>query len=139
MKLLRRLVYTLLACCSALWVASSSEEQAPPPACSSTLEFSSEVQSSSQENGKIHHRSLSPWSWRSTSVKNRIPATLWEAECSSMFCSGPDQTENHNLNSVPIHQSVLVLTRKDDGRCYVASYRSVAVGCTCIRAKASQN
>ena len=77
--------------------------------------------------------------FRSTSVKNRIPTTLWEAECSSMFCSGPGQTDNHNLNSVPIYQNILVLTRKDDGRCYVASYRSVAVGCTCIRAKASQN
>ncbi|XP_041794854.1 interleukin 17a/f2 [Chelmon rostratus] len=142
---LRHGVYTLLACCSVLWVVSSPSRvrappPPPPPGCDSTLAFSSAVSSSSE--GNIHRRSLSPWSWRSSTVKNRIPSTLWEAECSSSFCVSPSpgQTDGHNLNSVPVYQNVLVLTRQDGtGRCYNASYRSVAVGCTCVWAKTNQN
>ncbi|XP_070690730.1 interleukin 17a/f2 [Pempheris klunzingeri] len=145
-----RSVCTLLVCCSVLWVVSSSSSSkaktlpppsAPPPGCDTTLAFSSEVSSSGEGNGNIHSRSLSPWSWRSTTEKNRIPSTLWEAECNSSFCSSPysGQADRFSLNSVPIYQNVLVLTRKDGGHCYTTSYRSVAVGCTCIWAKASQN
>lgn len=69
-------------------------------------------------------------------MPNRIPSTIWEAECTSDFCSSlwPGQQDAHRLNSVPIHQSLLVLTRNNGSRCYTASYRSVAVGCTCVRA-----
>ncbi|XP_070765546.1 interleukin 17a/f2 [Enoplosus armatus] len=140
---LRRSVCTLLVCCIALWVVSSSSrvEAPPPPGCDSMLAFSSEVSSSSEGNGNIHSRSLSPWSWRSSTVKNRIPSTLWEAECSFSFCSSPKpgQKGRDNLNSVPIYQNVLVLNRQEGGRCYTASYRSVAVGCTCVWAKTNQN
>ncbi|XP_044052219.1 interleukin 17a/f2 [Siniperca chuatsi] len=141
---LRHGVCTLLVCCSVLWVVCSSSRvkaPPPPPGCDSMLAFSSEVSSLSEGNGNIHGRSLSPWSWRSSTVKNQIPSTLWEAECSSSFCSSPNpgQTDGHNLNSVPIYQNVLVLKRQDGGRCYTASYRSVAVGCTCVLAKTNQN
>ncbi|XP_029283613.1 interleukin-17A-like [Cottoperca gobio] len=136
----------LLVCCSALWVVVSSSRVSepppppPPPACDSMLAFSSEVSSSSEGNGNIHRRSLSPWSWRSSTVTNRIPSTLWEAECSGV-CSSPStgQTDGHNLNSVPVYQNVLVLNRLGGGRCYTASYRSVAVGCTCVWAKSNHN
>lgn len=79
--------------------------------------------------------------FRSSTVKNRIPSTLWEAECTSSFCSSPNpgQTDTHDLNSVPVHQTILVLNRQDGGRCYTASYRSVAVGCTCVRAITNHN
>nr|XP_046254036.1 interleukin 17a/f2 [Scatophagus argus] len=139
---LRRSVCTLLVCCTALWVISSSSKvKAPPPVCDSMLAFSSEVSSSFEGNGNIHRRSLSPWSWRSSTVKNRIPSTLWEAECSSSFCSSPNpgQTDGHNLNSVPVYQNILVLNQQDGKRCYTASYQSVAVGCTCVWARSSQN
>ncbi|XP_076595352.1 interleukin 17a/f2 [Chaetodon auriga] len=142
---LRHSVCTLLACCSVLWVVSSSSRvkapppPPPPPGCDSMLAFSSEVSSSSEEN--IHSGSLSQWNWRSTTVRNRIPSTIWEAECSSSFCSSPSpgQTDRHSLNSVPVYQNVLVLTRQDGRRCYNASYQSVAVGCTCVWAKTNQN
>ncbi|XP_075939283.1 interleukin 17a/f2 [Anarhichas minor] len=131
----------LLVCCSVLWVvASSSRVKTPPstpPRCDATLAFSSEVSSSSEGNGNVHLRSLSPWIWRSSTVPNRIPSVLWEAECSSSLCSGPDGGQD--LNSVPIYQNVLVLNRQDRGRCFVASYRSVAVGCTCVWAKTSKD
>ncbi|XP_018548196.1 interleukin 17a/f2 [Lates calcarifer] len=144
---LRHSVCTLLVCCSMLWVVvSSSRVKAPPPpppppGCNSMLAFSPTVSSSSEGNGNIHSRSLSPWSWRSTTVKNRIPSTLWEAECSNSFCSSPNPgpTDKHNLNSVPIYQNILVLNQQEGGRCYTASYQSVAVGCTCVWAKTKTN
>ncbi|XP_023268143.1 interleukin-17A-like [Seriola lalandi dorsalis] len=142
----RHSVCTLLVCCSALWVVVSSSSRVkapppPPPGCDSMLAFSSEVSSLTEGNGNIHTRSLSPWTWRSSTVKNRIPSTLWEAECSSSFCSSPrpGDTDEHGLNSVPVYQNVLVLTRQEGaGRCFTASFQSVAVGCTCVRAKTSR-
>ncbi|XP_027869629.1 interleukin 17a/f2 isoform X1 [Xiphophorus couchianus] len=120
--------------CSALWVISGQ------PACDSMLVFSSDV-SPAEGNGNVHQRSLSPWSWRSSTAKNRIPSTIWEASCSTKFCSEPKpgQQGEHDWNSVPIHQDVLVLTRMEGSRCYNASYLSVAVGCTCVRASTEQN
>ncbi|XP_035483680.1 interleukin 17a/f2 [Scophthalmus maximus] len=135
----------LLVCCSVLWVvvssSSSSGVEAPPPpppaGCDSMLAFSSDDSSTlSEGNRNIHRRSLSPWRWRSTTVKDRVPSTLWEAECSGgSFCSGPD---SRGLNSVPVYQSVLVLTRQEGRRCYTASYQTVAAGCTCVRATTSR-
>ncbi|XP_059214185.1 interleukin 17a/f2 [Centropristis striata] len=138
----RHSVHTLLVCCSVFWVVVSSfrvKAPSPPPSCNASLAFSSDVSSSSEGNGNIHRRSLSAWTWRSSTVKNRIPSTLWEAECSSSFCSSPDpgHSDHHSLNSVPVHQNVLVLTRRDADGCYTAAYRSVAVGCTCVWAKTS--
>ncbi|XP_042345924.1 interleukin 17a/f2 [Plectropomus leopardus] len=135
--------YTLLAYCSVVWVvvSCSSEVKAtpssPPPGCNSKLAFSSKVSSFSEGNRDIHRRSLSPWSWRQSTVKDRIPSTIWEAECSNSFCISPhpEQTDGHNLNSVPIYQNVLVLNPQGGGGCYTASYHSVAVGCTCVWAK----
>uniref|UniRef100_A0A8C9Z665 Uncharacterized protein n=1 Tax=Sander lucioperca TaxID=283035 RepID=A0A8C9Z665_SANLU len=115
-------------------MVSSGGVKAAPPRCDSLMAFSSEVSSSSEGNGNIHRRSLSPWTWMSSTEKNRIPSTLWEANCSSSFCSatGTGQTDGHNFNSVPVYQNILVLHRRDEGRCYTATYRSLAVGCTCV-------
>lgn len=67
-------------------------------------------------------------------MRNRIPSTLWEAQCTSIFSSGagPDKTQVQDLTSVPIYRKILVLTRKDDG-CYTATFQWVAVGCTSVR------
>ncbi|XP_026234544.1 interleukin 17a/f2 [Anabas testudineus] len=137
-------ICTLLVCCSVLWVdfsSSTDTDPPPPPHCDSRLALSSEVTSSSEGNGNIHSRSLSPWSWRSSTVRNRIPSTLWEAECSSSFCTSPNpgHRDGQNLNSVPIYQSILVLNRQPGGHCYTASYQSVAVGCTCVSARVNQS
>ncbi|CAB1448827.1 unnamed protein product [Pleuronectes platessa] len=139
---LRRSVGELLVCCTALWVVVSSSSSSsgvkatPPPGCDSMLSFSSEVSSFSVGRTNVNRRSLSPWKWRSSTVKTRVPSTLWEAECIDTFCSGLDK---HRLMSVPVYQSVLVLNRQQGALCYTASYQSVAVGCTCVWAKTSQN
>uniref|UniRef100_A0A3Q3ADL6 Interleukin 17a/f1 n=1 Tax=Kryptolebias marmoratus TaxID=37003 RepID=A0A3Q3ADL6_KRYMA len=121
--------------CSAMWLTSSTEEQALSSACDSTLMFSSETPVLSDSSLNINRRSLSPWSWSSTMVRNRIPSTLWKAECSSNYCGSPnpDQTNYYNLESKPIYQNILVLNRKEGERCYTASFQSIPVGCTCIR------
>lgn len=74
-------------------------------------------------------------------MRDRIPSTLWEAECSSSFCSSPNPgfRHGHDLNSVPVYQSVLVLNRYQGGNCYTASYQSVAVGCTCVWAQVDKD
>uniref|UniRef100_A0A3Q2X5R2 Interleukin 17a/f2 n=1 Tax=Haplochromis burtoni TaxID=8153 RepID=A0A3Q2X5R2_HAPBU len=127
-------------CCSALWVAHSEVETESAAECDTMLTFSSEITSLTEGNGDIHSRSLSPWNWTPNTDRNRIPRTLWEAECSTSFCSSPipGQKDQHNLNSVPIYQDILVLTSHNGRRCYKASFRSVAVGCTCVRAETDQ-
>ncbi|MED6254573.1 hypothetical protein ATANTOWER_029576 [Ataeniobius toweri] len=140
MKLLRCTIKILLVFCSALWVTCSGK-RVLPPSCNSTLVFSTEISSLSEGSWNINLKSLSPWTWRTTTVQNQIPSTIWEANCSSEFCSPlkPGQLGHHILNSVPIYQNILVLTRMEGSHCYTASYRSVAVGCTCIRPNAGQN
>ncbi|XP_034019806.1 interleukin-17F-like [Thalassophryne amazonica] len=149
MKLLD-IVFTGLICCNAFWAVSCASEAGDPPVpsgssvCDSKLVFSSKDSSSSSSsrgNNDINRRSLSPWSWRTSTDKNRIPLTLWEAECNGSFCSrpNPQHKDGLSLNSVPIYQNILILTRNDSSPCFTASYRSVAVGCTCVWAKIIQN
>ncbi|XP_074523229.1 interleukin 17a/f2 [Halichoeres trimaculatus] len=139
----------MTVCCCALWIVScsSSGVEAPPPSlssplppiCDSRLAFSSEITSWSDRNGDTNVRSLSPWTWRSSTEKNRILSTIFEAECSSSFCDPPnkEQTDRHSLNSVPIYQNILVLQRLGR-RCYKAMYQRVAVGCTCVWAQSKE-
>lgn len=79
--------------------------------------------------------------FRTSTNPNQIPSTIWEAECTGHFCSAlsPGQPDAYRLNSVPIRQTVLVLTRNNRSPCYTATYRSVAVGCTCVRAVVNQS
>ncbi|XP_013882384.1 interleukin-17A-like, partial [Austrofundulus limnaeus] len=113
------------------------EEQTQPPGCDATLMFSSETPVSSDSGSDINHRSLSPWSWSSTTVKNRIPSTLWKAECNSNYCESPNPglEDYHDLESKPVYQTILVLNRKEGERCYTVSFQSIPVGCTCVRPK----
>ncbi|XP_020557054.1 interleukin-17A/F-2 isoform X1 [Oryzias latipes] len=130
----------MVICCSLRFSSCSDEGVLHPPDCNVTLQFSSEIFSLSRGNGNIHQRSMSPWRWRSTTVRHRIPSTLWEAECDSIFCSNPTsgQPKDYSLNSVPIYQNILVLNHVKGSHCYTASYHLVAVGCTCVWARSNQ-
>ncbi|KAK0141229.1 Interleukin-17F [Merluccius polli] len=117
--------------------------------CQSVLTFSSEHPAVTIANGNIHTRSLSPWTWRNisavtfillafsvsrpTTVAHRIPSTIWEAECNGSYCSVASQPDGARSNAVPIHQSILVVNRRQGENCYVASYQTVSVGCTCVQ------
>ncbi|XP_010876987.2 interleukin 17a/f2 [Esox lucius] len=110
--------------------------------CKDTLTIPSDYNSPPEEeskgNGNIHTHSLSSWTWKTTRMENRIPETIWEAVCSSMYCVYPtnsSQGVGYRQNSVPIYQQILVLHTSATSKCYRASFLNVAVGCTCIWAR----
>ncbi|XP_053721664.1 interleukin 17a/f2 [Synchiropus splendidus] len=123
----------LLVFCSLTWVVSSTTTLPPPPECNATLSISPGGSFRVKGVGDGHLQSLSPWTWRQSTVTHRIPATIWEAQCSSSNCL------IDGLNSVPIYQNVLVLSLNSDRTCYKATYQSVAVGCTCVQVRKKQN
>ncbi|NXN03867.1 IL17C protein, partial [Sylvia borin] len=87
-----------------------------------------------------HERSISPWRYRIDEDENRYPRKLAFAEC---LCSGcvdvKTGRETTSLNSVAIHQTMLVLRRKPCPRpaglglvTLEVDYIRVPVGCTCV-------
>lgn len=92
----------------------------------------------------IHQRSISPWRYRVDTDENRYPQKLAVAEC---LCKGCISTrtgrETAALNSVPLHQSLLVLRRQPCSRdatgtptpgafTFHAESIRVPIGCTCV-------
>uniref|UniRef100_A0A8C6TBY4 Uncharacterized protein n=1 Tax=Neogobius melanostomus TaxID=47308 RepID=A0A8C6TBY4_9GOBI len=119
-------------CCCVWWVGAARRVD-----YDTMLDLSTETPSLSAGNEDIHRRSLSPWTWRMSTVPTRIPSTIWEAECSSSVCQFSERQTGdgtEGLNAVPIYQDVLVLLRKPGSGCFTSSFRRVAVGCTCVRA-----
>ncbi|NWV19905.1 IL17C protein, partial [Origma solitaria] len=89
---------------------------------------------------EAHERSISPWRYRIDEDENRYPRKLAFAEC---LCSGcvdvKTGRETTSLNSVTIHQTMLVLRRKPCPRpagtglvTLEVDYIRVPVGCTCV-------
>ncbi|NXU89818.1 IL17C protein, partial [Xiphorhynchus elegans] len=87
-----------------------------------------------------HERSISPWRYRIDEDENRYPRKLAFAEC---LCSGcvdvKTGRETTSLNSVTIHQTMMVLRRKPCPRpaglglvTFEVDYIKVPVGCTCV-------
>ncbi|XP_016156544.1 PREDICTED: interleukin-17C, partial [Ficedula albicollis] len=91
-------------------------------------------------HSKIHERSLSPWRYRIDVDENRYPRKLAFAECLCGGCvDAKSGRETTSLNSVAIHQTMLVLRRKPcplpalPGRFELeVAYIQVPVGCTCV-------
>ncbi|NWX21164.1 IL17C protein, partial [Aegotheles bennettii] len=92
-----------------------------------------------------NERSISPWRYRIDEDENRYPRKLAFAEC---LCSGcvdvKTGRETTSLNSVPIHQTMLVLRRKPCPRpaglgliTFEVDYIRVPVGCTCVLPRTS--
>ncbi|NXW58066.1 IL17C protein, partial [Eurystomus gularis] len=87
-----------------------------------------------------NERSISPWRYRIDEDENRYPRKLAFAEC---LCSGcvdvKTGRETTALNSVAIHQNMLVLRRKPCPRpaahglvTFELDSIRVPVGCTCV-------
>ncbi|NXM66686.1 IL17C protein, partial [Serilophus lunatus] len=87
-----------------------------------------------------NERSISPWRYRIDEDENRYPRKLAFAEC---LCSGcvdvKTGRETTALNSVTIHQTMMVLRRKPCPRpaglglvTFEVDYIKVPVGCTCV-------
>ncbi|KAM7146905.1 interleukin-17C isoform 1-T2 [Macrochelys suwanniensis] len=96
-------------------------------------------------NSEPHERSLSPWRYRIDEDENRYPQKLAFAEC---LCSGcidvKTGRETSSLNSVPMHQTMMVLRRKPCPHnaspgtfAFEVDYIKVPVGCTCVLPRSS--
>ncbi|KYO43067.1 interleukin-17C [Alligator mississippiensis] len=104
----------------------------PEPGCP-TLQLAAGAHSEANE------RSISPWRYRIDEDENRYPPKLAFAEC---LCNGCIDTktgrETTALNSVLIHQTMMVLRRKPCPRdapatfAFDVDYIRVPVGCTCV-------
>uniref|UniRef100_A0A4W5P9Y9 Uncharacterized protein n=1 Tax=Hucho hucho TaxID=62062 RepID=A0A4W5P9Y9_9TELE len=134
----------LVVCCVSmlLGLTMAKGKKGTKERCNDTLIIPSDYYKipteESEGNGNINTRSLSPWTWKTTTVENRLPPTIWEAECSSMYCVYPtnrNQYMHYGQNSVPIYKQVMVLYTSATRKCYSASFLSVAVGCTCVWAR----
>ncbi|KAJ8393036.1 hypothetical protein AAFF_G00069400 [Aldrovandia affinis] len=137
-------VNSLVACCLAALLVTAQTKDKAETVHSTTLKIPHNYQVASpgvlEGNGNIHARSLSAWTWRVNFQENRIPKAIHEAVCSSSYCLHPKYGRardemNEELNSVPIHQELLVLHLNKTLNVYQASHLSVAVGCTCVRAR----
>ncbi|EPQ05409.1 Interleukin-17C [Myotis brandtii] len=92
----------------------------------------------------IHQRSISPWRYRVDTDENRYPQKLAVAECLCRGCiSARTGRETAALNSVPLHQSLLVLRRRPcsldasgvptpGAFAFHAESIRVPIGCTCV-------
>ncbi|XP_015351755.1 interleukin-17C [Marmota monax] len=91
-----------------------------------------------------HQRSISPWRYRIDTDESRYPQKLAFAECLCRGCiSTRTGQETAALNSVRLHQSLLVLRRRPcspDGAeatspgafAFHTEFIRVPVGCTCV-------
>ncbi|XP_070255025.1 interleukin-17C [Myotis yumanensis] len=92
----------------------------------------------------IHQRSISPWRYRVDTDENRYPQKLAVAECLCRGCiNARTGRETAALNSVPLHQSLLVLRRRPcsldasgvptpGAFAFHAESIRVPIGCTCV-------
>ncbi|XP_026519507.1 interleukin-17C-like [Terrapene carolina triunguis] len=96
-------------------------------------------------NSEPNERSLSPWRYRIDEDENRYPQKLAFAEC---LCTGcidvKTGRETSSLNSVLMHQTMMVLRRKlcphnaSPGTfAFEVEYIKVPVGCTCVLPRSS--
>ncbi|NXP13255.1 IL17F protein, partial [Thinocorus orbignyianus] len=81
----------------------------------------------------VRNRSLAPWDYRLDEDPNRFPQVIADAKCRLSGCVNALGQEDHNLNSVPIQQEILVL-RREQGGClptFRLEKKVITVGCTC--------
>ncbi|NXG37262.1 IL17C protein, partial [Dromaius novaehollandiae] len=87
-----------------------------------------------------NERSISPWRYRIDEDENRYPRKLAFAECLCRGCVDVKTgRETTSLNSVAIHQTMMVLRRKPCPHpaspglfTFEVDYIRVPVGCTCV-------
>nr|XP_015200049.1 PREDICTED: interleukin-17A-like [Lepisosteus oculatus] len=86
--------------------------------------------------GDINNRSLAPWTWRSDYNETRIPDTIWEAVCTSRYCTNTTGHLDENYNSRAIKQEILVLklhsAKQNCPPVYQVVKQTVSIGCTCV-------
>ncbi|XP_069014778.1 interleukin 17a/f3 isoform X1 [Embiotoca jacksoni] len=95
----------------------------------------------SKSDSTIANMSLSPWTYRDSSVASRVPRRITQAQCLTSGClSLQGGGEDSALQAKPIYYEVLVLHRvlrrnRKGKKTYNFRLDSevIAVGCTCVR------
>ncbi|XP_021112241.1 interleukin-17C [Heterocephalus glaber] len=91
-----------------------------------------------------HERSISPWRYRIDVDEDRYPQKLAVAECLCRGCiNSRTGRETAALNSVPLHQNLLVLRRRacaptPGAFAFHTEFIRVPVGCTCVLPRSAQ-
>ncbi|CAM4648531.1 unnamed protein product [Leuciscus chuanchicus] len=87
----------------------------------------------------INNDSISPWTYTFTHDENLYPSSIAEAKCSLTGClietkSGWKEVQDYQ--SKPIYTQIMVLRRirgEKHNYSFRLEYKTIAVGCTCIR------
>ncbi|XP_026782672.1 interleukin 17a/f1 [Pangasianodon hypophthalmus] len=114
--------------------ANSHGEDSPKYYIISNLE--QEIKPASMSIRPIHNDSISPWEYISTTDSNRIPSQLHEARCLLTGCLNWNGVETLELESRRIFRQIPVLQRvRGDDKNYFfrLEYKTISVGCTCVR------
>ncbi|XP_006835832.1 PREDICTED: interleukin-17F [Chrysochloris asiatica] len=115
--------------------ASQTSKNCPSPEESTvTLDISSLNKNQGNSiSSNINNRSTSPWDYSITEDPGRFPSPISEARCRSLSCINADGKPNNFMNSVPIHQEILVL-RREARSCSLFRLEKIqiTVGCTCV-------
>ncbi|XP_015865428.1 interleukin-17F [Peromyscus maniculatus bairdii] len=82
----------------------------------------------------FQNRSSSPWDYNITRDPHRFPSEIAEAQCRYSGCINAQGQEDSSMNSVAIHQEILVLRREPQGcsNSFRLEKMRVKVGCTCV-------
>ncbi|XP_077095130.1 interleukin 17a/f1 [Siphateles boraxobius] len=87
----------------------------------------------------INNESISPWTYTFTRDENLYPSSIAEAKCSLTGClieNNSKWIEVQDYQSKPIYTQIMVLRRiggEKHNYSFRLEYKTIAVGCTCIR------
>ncbi|XP_066569310.1 interleukin 17a/f2 [Amia ocellicauda] len=92
-------------------------------------------------HGDVLERAVAPWKWRRNHDVTRIPATIFEAECSTTYCTIIKGQQDMNYNTKVIKQEMMVLqldlqlSKPGCKSVYRLVRMTFAVGCFCVHAR----
>ncbi|KTF88651.1 hypothetical protein cypCar_00015210 [Cyprinus carpio] len=109
----------------------SSEES--HPSSSYRLILDPEFKSSASPIHPINNDSISPWTYTFTHDDSLYPSSIAEAKCSLTGCLLKGAEDFH---SKPIYTQIMVLRKirgEKQNYSLKLEYKTIAVGCTCVR------
>nr|UTO68742.1 interleukin 17A F1b [Cyprinus carpio] len=109
----------------------SSEES--HPSSSYRLILDPEFKSSASPIHPINNDSISPWTYTFTHDDSLYPSSIAEAKCSLTGCLLEGAEDFH---SKPIYTQIMVLRKirgEKQNYSLKLEYKTIAVGCTCVR------
>ncbi|NP_001018623.1 interleukin 17a/f1 precursor [Danio rerio] len=99
------------------------------------LVLDAEFKASTNPIHPINNDSISPWTYMFTHNESLYPTSIAEAKCSLTGCL-IDGVEVQDYESKPIYTQIMVLRRirgEKPNYSFKLEYKTIAVGCTCVR------